>query len=187
MRPFSEDSAAADLYNAVTASTVEDGQTFTSMTLTVSNVTDGADEVLRIDGSDLALTHGNSIAGTATNGLTVNVSVSGTTATVSFTGASLSVAQLQTLVDAMSYRNSSQNPTDADRVITITELVDSGSNVAPDDNTATLSIASTVNVNPVTCFACHGRTSGKTRSRSRRARAGDGAKRSFRSTMACGA
>ena len=95
------------------------------------------------------MTNGNSVAATATNGLTVNAAVAGTTATVNFTGAALSVAALQTLVGAMSYRNTSQAPTDANRVVTITQLVDSGSNTAPSDNTAALSIASTVNVNPV--------------------------------------
>ena len=58
-------------------------------------------------------------------------------------------AQLQTLVNSLTYRNTSQNPTDANRVVTITELVDSGSNAGPNDNTTTLSLASTVNVNPV--------------------------------------
>ena len=79
----------------------------------------------------------------------MTVSVVGTTATVSFSGASLSAAQLQTLIDGLGYANTSQNPTDADRVVTITQLVDSGSNVAPNDNTTALNIASTVNVDPV--------------------------------------
>jgi Ca2+-binding RTX toxin-like protein len=114
----------------------------------VTNVTDGADEILNIDGSDVALTNGNSVVGTATNGLTVNVSLVGTTATVSFTGAALSEAELQTLVDSLTYENSSQDPTDADRVATITQLVDSGSGTAPDDNTATLNLSSTVDVAP---------------------------------------
>ena len=79
----------------------------------------------------------------------MTVSVVGTTATVSFSGASLSAAQLQTLIDGLGYANISQDPTDADRVVTITQLVDSGSNVAPNDNTTALNIASTVNVDPV--------------------------------------
>jgi hypothetical protein len=145
---YAEGTAAADLYSSVTATNAEAAQTFASMTLTVSNVTDGSSEIIRIDGSDVALTNGNVVA-TATNGLTVNVSVTGTTATVSFSGATLTAVQLQTLVDGLGYRNSSEVPTDADRVVTITQLVDSGSNVSPNDSTATLSIASTVNVNPV--------------------------------------
>ena len=120
---FAEGGAAADLYGSVTASTVESGQTFTSLTLTVTNVTDGANEVLRINGIDVALTHANSVnvaVGTAT------VTLAGTTATVALSGLALSEVQLQTLVDGLAYRNDSQNPTNADRLVTIIELVDSG-------------------------------------------------------------
>ena len=114
----------------------------------MTNVTDGASEILGIDGSSVALTDGNVVV-TATNGLSVSVSLSGSTATVTFSGATLSEAQLATLVDGLAYSNTSQNPTDADRVVTITELVDSGAGTAPDDNSAAPNIASTVNVEPV--------------------------------------
>jgi SdrD B-like domain/FG-GAP-like repeat len=142
---FTEGGAAADLYSAVTASTVESGQTFTSLTLTVTNVTDGANEILQINGTDVALTDGATDVGVGT----ANVSVNNGTATVSLTSAALSESQLQTLIDGLTYRNSSENPTDAGRTVTITNLVDSGSNVSPNDNTALLSLASIVNVNPV--------------------------------------
>ena len=102
---FAEGGAAADLYGSVTASTVDSGQTFTSLTLTVTNVTDGANEVLRINGIDVALTHANSVnvtVGTAT------VTLAGTTATVALSGLALSEVQLQTLVDGLAYRNDSQ-------------------------------------------------------------------------------
>jgi Ca2+-binding RTX toxin-like protein len=145
---LTEGGAAVDLFSAVSASTVEAGQTFTSLTLTVTNVTDGAAESLTFDGSNVALTNGNAVT-TATNGLNVTVTVAAGTATVTFSGAALNAAQLQTLVDNLAYGNNSQNPTDADRVIAITQLVDSGSNVPSNDNTATLSIAATVNVDPV--------------------------------------
>src|SRR5262249_22959315 len=86
---------------------------------------------------------------TTTNGLNVTVTLAGSTATVTFSGASLDATQLQTLVDQLSYRNDSQTPTDANRVVTITRLVDSGSNIAPSDNTASPNIASVINVDPV--------------------------------------
>ncbi|MEK6262869.1 MAG: hypothetical protein AABP62_30085, partial [Planctomycetota bacterium] len=145
---FTEGGPAVDLFSGVTASTVEAGQTFSSMTLTVTNVSDGGSEILNIDGSDVTLID-ESIFFTETNGLTVAVNVAGDTATVTILDAALSEAALQTLVDGLSYRNASANPTDADRVITITQLVDSGLNVPPSDNTAALNIASTVNVDPV--------------------------------------
>jgi len=145
---YTENGAAADLFSGVTVTTPEAGQALTSLTLTVTNVTDGADEILFFDGSDVALTNGNMVT-SATNGLTVNVTVSSGTATVTFSGASLTPAQVQTLVDGLTYRNAGENPTDADRVVTITELVDNGSNASPNDNIATLSVSSTVDVAPV--------------------------------------
>ena len=135
---FTEGGAAADLFGAPVASTIEPGQTFTSLTLTVTNVTDGANEILSFLGHDLALTDGNSVAG-------VTVSVVGTTATVTFPGAA-DAAALQQLIDDLAYRNTSQNPTDADRVITITQLTDSGGTAGGGADTAALAIVSTVNV-----------------------------------------
>jgi Ca2+-binding RTX toxin-like protein len=118
------------------------------MTLTVSNVSDGAFEVLGFDGSNIALTNGNAVT-TATNGLNVTVSLSSGTATLTFSGAALSAAQLQTLVDGITYINTSQDPTDADRVITITQLTDSGANGGADNNSLSPNISATVNVDPV--------------------------------------
>ncbi|WP_282756177.1 DUF4347 domain-containing protein, partial [Desulfuromonas thiophila] len=146
---FVEGSASSDLFSAVSASTVESGQNFTSLTLTVINVSDGADEILTFDGSDVALTDGNSVV-TASNGLSVNVSVTGSTATASFSGATLTAAQLQTLVDGLAYRNTSDNPTTGgNRVVTITQLTDSGANSGDNDNTAALALASTVSLTAV--------------------------------------
>ncbi|WP_169816637.1 DUF4347 domain-containing protein [Rhodovibrio salinarum] len=148
---FQEGDAApgADLFSGVTASTVESGQSFSGLSLTVTNLADGAGEILRLDGSDVVLTDGTSVT-TATNGLTVDVSVTGGTATVSFTGASLSAAALQTLVDGLSYRNTSDAPTTgANRLVTITGVTDSGGTANGGDDTAALSIASTVSLTPV--------------------------------------
>ncbi|MBK1670374.1 hypothetical protein CKO28_20325 [Rhodovibrio sodomensis] len=151
--PFTEGDGApgADLFSGATASTVESAQSVTGLTLTITNVADGAAEILRFDGSDVALTDGTSVNSTATNGLTVNVDVDGSgTATVSFSGANLSEAQLQTLVDDLAYRNTSDDPTTAsDRVVTITQLVDNGSDAGANDNTATPNLTSTVSLTPV--------------------------------------
>ena len=118
------------------------------MTLTVTNVTESNSEVLTIDGSDVALGNGNAVVTTG-NGLTVNVSVVAGVATVSFTGAALSAAALAAIVDAITYRNLSDNPTDADRVITITQLVDSGADGGGEVNNSNPNVSATVNVNPV--------------------------------------
>jgi hypothetical protein len=144
---YIEGNGAQDLFNAVTATTVETTNTanrFDALTLTVANVADGTSEILRLDGSDVALTDGNSVT-TATNGLTATVSVSGGTATVNFTGASLSEAQLQTLVDGLSYRNTSDNPTiGGNRVVTITRLTDTGGTANGGADSATPNLSSTV-------------------------------------------
>ncbi len=145
---FTEGDAAVDLFSAVDATNFEAAQTYTSLTLTVSNVTDGAAEVLNFDGSAIALTNGNAVT-TAGNGLNVTVTLAAGVATVTFSGAALSEAQLEALVDGLSYANTSENPTDADRVITITQIVDSGPNGGADDNNTNPNLAATVNVNPV--------------------------------------
>jgi len=146
---FTEGGASSDLFSGVTADTIEAGQTITSMTLTVTNVSDGADESLTFDGSTVQLTNGN-VVNTATNGLTVSVSVVGTTATVSFTGATLTEAQLQTLVDGMAYANASDDPTTAgNRVVTITGITDSGGTANGGTDAATPNLTSTVGLTPV--------------------------------------
>ncbi len=143
---FTEDGAAVDLFSGVTASTVEAGQTLTRLDFTVTNVTDGAAERITVDGTTIQLTNGTS-GTTATNSLSYTVTVASGTATVSLTqGAGITPAQMQTLVDGMTYQHTSQDPTAATRVVTLTRLDDNGSNSAPNDNTATLSLVSTVTV-----------------------------------------
>ncbi len=143
---FTEGGAAVDLFSGVTADTIEAGQTFVSLTLTVTNVTDGANEILVVDGMNVALTNGNVVATPAGN---VTVTLAAGTATVVVGPSTLSEAALQTLIDGLAYLNTSENPTDANRVVTITQLVDSGSDTSPNDATLAPNIASTVNVDPV--------------------------------------
>lgn len=146
---FTEGGGAQDLFNTVTASTVESADRISSMTLTVTNVSDGSDEILSFDGSDVALTNGNAVT-TATNGLSVSVSVTGSTATVSFTGETLTSAQFQTLVDGLTYRNASEAPTTAgNRVVTITSIQDSGGTANSGDDTAAPNLTSTVSLTAV--------------------------------------
>ena len=146
---FTEDGAAVDLFSGVTASPVEAGQTLTRLDFTVSNVIDGSAERITVDGTTIQLVNGSS-GTTATNGMSYTVTAAGGTATVSLTkGAGLTTAQMQMLVDGMTYQNMSQAPTVAARVVTLTRLDDSGSNSAPNDNQATLSLTSIVTVTAV--------------------------------------
>lgn len=147
---FTEGGSAADLYSGPTVSTIESGQTITGMTLTVTNVSDGADETLTFDGSTIQLTNGNIVDPTATNGLSVSVVVAGSTATVSFTGATLTTAEAQTLVDGLAYANASDNPTTgANRVVTITGITDSGGTTNGGSDASAPNLASTVSLTGV--------------------------------------
>ena len=144
---FTEGGAAADVFTTpIVASTIEAGQNFSGMTVTISNVTDGASELFTFDGSQMQLSGAGSLF-TAGHNIPLVIDFDGTsTFTLHFSGASLSAATLQSLIDGFAYSNTSQDPTAGDRVVTITEVVDSGSNTPPDNATTALNIASTVNV-----------------------------------------
>lgn len=136
---FIEDGAAADLFSGVTADTNDVGETFSGLTLTVTNVANGSSEILSIGGTDVALvTSGSPIS--LSGGGSATVSLSGGTASVTITGMARDNAAMQTLVDGLAYRNTSQNPTTTSRVVTLTGIADSGAG----SNTAVLSLASTV-------------------------------------------
>ena len=143
---YVENAAAVDLFSAVSASTVEAGQSFTELRLTVSGLSDGALEKLLIDGTTLALTNGNA-ATSATNGLSLSVSLAAGTATVTASKAGgISAATLQSVIDALAYRTDSENPGTADRVVTLTRIQDDGGTANGGVDTTTLSIAATVSV-----------------------------------------
>lgn len=140
---YAENAGAADLFSGVTAATNNTGQTFAGMRLTVAGLLDGSNETLTIGGTAIALTNGasGSISGVGS----YSVSVSSGTATITLTGMTASNSAMGTLIDGLGYSVSGEDPTDGNRVVTITQLTDSGSN----NNVLTTSIASTVNVNPV--------------------------------------
>lgn len=137
---FTEGGSAVDLFTGVTAVTGDPGQTFSAVTMTVASVSAGSNEILTIGGTDIGLTNGNS--GTVTGIGTYSVSVVAGTATVAVTGMTRSDAQMAALVDGAAYRNLSQDPGGASRVVTLTQVIDSGAS----NNVATPNIASTVTV-----------------------------------------
>ena len=140
---FTENGSAVDLFNGVTANTNDSGQKFTGVTLTVSNVSNGAAESLTISGTSVGLSNGN--AGLLTGGGAYAVAVSGSTATVTVTGLSRDENQMGTLIDGIAYGNTSDHPGSDSRVVTITQVTDDGAN----NHTTVLNIASTVSVAPV--------------------------------------
>ncbi len=142
---YTENGAASDLFNAVNVSTIESGQSIDWLLLTVGNVSDGANEVLNIDGTDVPLVNGTTT--TVTNGMTVTVSVTGGTASVTITKtAGISTTATQTLVDGITYRHAGDNPSAGIRAVTLTSIRDTGGTSNGGADTTTLNIASAVTV-----------------------------------------
>ncbi|MHA6493530.1 DUF4347 domain-containing protein [Pseudomonas borbori] len=147
---YSENGTAVDLFSGVSIGTVEAGQTITGLTLTVTNLTDGANEILSIDGTDIVLTNGTSGTTTGGNLVGYSVSVTGATATITLNNAGgLSTANAQAVIDAMSYRNNSDAPGGSSRVVTLTSITDNGGTANAGADTSSTSIAATVAVTPV--------------------------------------
>ncbi|TRO11743.1 DUF4347 domain-containing protein [Ectopseudomonas mendocina] len=140
---FTENGSAVDLFSTITAVTNDSGQTFSGAALTVTNVSNGTAEILSIGGTDIALSNGNS--GTITGIGNYSVSVAAGTATLTLTGMTRDNTQMGTLIDGITYRNTSDDPGSANRVVTITQITDSGGS----NSTATPNIASTVTVTAV--------------------------------------
>ncbi len=143
---YTENGAGVALFSGTSASTVESGQGFTALTWTVNNVSDGSSEILRIDGTDVLLVNGTSV-NTSTFNAGVTVSVSGGVATVSLNASSpLSGANVASLLNGMTYRDTSDNPTGGPRTVTLTTARDNGGTSDGGSDTALLGLASTVTV-----------------------------------------
>ena len=147
-------SSGVDLFSLVTAATNDSGQTFTGATLTVSNVSDTS-EYLTIGGTDIALINGGS--GSLSNG-TYNVTVTGGTATITLSGMTLSDAQMGTLIDGVTYKDTAASVTQGNREVKITSVTDSGSS----SNTVSPNITATVNVTKLATAANSTVTASKT-------------------------
>ncbi|MCP5011613.1 MAG: LamG domain-containing protein, partial [Aestuariibacter sp.] len=143
---FTEGDSAVGLFSGAAVSTVESGQTITGLTFTVTNVTDTGNEQITIDGATITL---DDLESGSTTDFSYSVSLSGTTATVTLSGGTASTANVVGDIDNATYINNSQDPTDANRVITITAVVDSGGTANGGDDAGTPVALSTVNVNPV--------------------------------------
>ncbi|MGN6282339.1 Ig-like domain-containing protein, partial [Frateuria sp.] len=142
---FTEGGAAVTLFSGTTIGTVEAGQNIHALTVTVGGLADGGSEILNVDGTAVALTDGN-IVTTATNGYAVSVTLSGGTATVTITRVGdYSASAAQALVNGLSYRNNSDNPTVAGgRTITLAGIQDTGGTANGGVDTASPGIGGTV-------------------------------------------
>ncbi|GKW21321.1 hypothetical protein PEC302107_30500 [Pectobacterium araliae] len=140
---YTENGAAVGLFTGVSVDTHDTGQTFASAVFTVSNVA-GNTEYLTLHGINVALSNGNSVSLGSGYG-SASVSLSGGIATVSITGATLSNSDMGSLLSGMTYSNSSDNPGNATRTVTLTQLTDSGTS----NNTVAPNISSAITVVPV--------------------------------------
>lgn len=142
---FVENGSGVALFSAPSLLTGDSGQTITQIVLTVSNVSDGAAEILSVGGTAVALTNGNNVA-TAVTGLSASVSVTGSTATVTLTKASGIAASV---LSGITYSNTSDAPTGGSRDITLTSIKDNGGTADGGIDTTSLSIKSTVLIEAV--------------------------------------
>ncbi|WP_025919561.1 putative Ig domain-containing protein [Pectobacterium parmentieri] len=138
---YTENGTDVGLFTNVIANTNDNGQTFTGATFTVTNVTDST-EYLNINGFKVSLINGNSVSLGSGYG-SASVSLSAGTASISLSGAILSNADMGTLLSGMTYGNSSENPHTTARVVTLTQVTDSG---ASNNSYSPGNIASTVTV-----------------------------------------
>ncbi|MGB1142412.1 MAG: cadherin-like domain-containing protein, partial [Halioglobus sp.] len=120
------------------------GDQIQQITLTVTQVADGVDEVLTIDGTRIGLEAGDH---TTSNGHTVTVSLGGSTATVTITFASpVSAADAATLVTAITYEHVGNAPSTAnDRVISVV-VQDNGGTANGGADTSTSQTLNTIAV-----------------------------------------
>ena len=143
---YTENTSAVQLFSGATINTVESGQKVAQITFTVTNVANGAAEKLVIDGSDVALVNGNSVV-TTNNGTVVTVSVaSGTANVILSSSAGLDTATAQTIVNTLAYRNDSDSPNTANRVVTLNTLSDNGGSANGGLPTTAVGIFSTVSL-----------------------------------------
>ncbi|MFJ5331201.1 putative Ig domain-containing protein [Pectobacterium versatile] len=128
-----------DLFSGVSANTNDSGQTFSSLTLTVSNATDNG-EFINVGGNNINLSANNS--GTLTGIGNYSVTRSGNTVTLQLSGMSASNSEIAGLVDGLRYGNTSASATAATRAVTLSAVSDNGSS----NNSTALNLTSTVNV-----------------------------------------
>lgn len=134
-------SSGVRLFEGTDISAVELGQTITSLTLTVSGITNGESETLTIDGKAINLVDGIS---TTTSGYDVSVTISGNVATIMLTSSNgLAVADSVKLVNSITYANDT-GVTSGTRTVTLTAIQDSGGIANGGVDTTTLAITSTV-------------------------------------------
>jgi VCBS repeat-containing protein len=141
---FTEGGATRTLFSAAA---VTDGDTsgaeqdITELKLTITGVRDGSAEKLVVDGQTISLTSGAVVGGS----LGYAVTVAGSTATVTLTKTA-SASAWATLINGIAYQNTSNAPTNGNRVVTLTSLKDAGGTTNSGTDIKALNLSSTVTV-----------------------------------------
>ncbi|MEI8395697.1 MAG: VCBS domain-containing protein [Rhodospirillaceae bacterium] len=147
---YTEQAVPVTLFSAASVDTVDTGQNILNLVLTVAHIGNGADEVITLDGTAVALVNGTSV--TTTNGYSTTVSVTGDRATVTLSGAGgISAGNIADMVNSMTYANASDNPTGhaTTRTVTLALIQDSGGTEQGGQDTTVLQLASTITITPV--------------------------------------
>jgi hypothetical protein len=143
---FTEGDSSVTLFSSTS---VADGdanvvQTFATLTFTITNVQDTTEQIY-MDGGWINLAAMGSTSTTTSNSYTYQITGCATTCTVALSGMSLTATQMNTLVDGLKYRNTDDSPTDADRVVDLTAMTDSGSTGGSHDASVDPATTSTIN------------------------------------------
>nr|MCU0566371.1 DUF4347 domain-containing protein [Oculatellaceae cyanobacterium Prado106] len=115
---FTENGAPVKIVDTDAIATDVDGTDIETLTLTFNAIPDGTNEVLTIGGQAILLTNGT---GTTTVGGTT-FAIAANNGTVTLTrqgGGNIANADIQTLLQSVTYQNNSDSPTGSSRIITI--------------------------------------------------------------------
>lgn len=144
-----EGGAAASLFSAVQISTIETNQSINRLTLTVTGVADGTNEILNVNNRAIALVTGRTTAGNFIYEVTL---ADGTATLVISNNSGITSGDAATLLQGLTYTNTSQDPTAGDREVTLTAVRDTGGTTNNGKDTTDLTdqnITATVTVIPV--------------------------------------
>ena len=142
---FTEGGSAVAVFSNTAVSPVEASQRIDEIVFRVLNVGNSSSERLRIDGTDVFLSNGNSVS-TLTNSLSIAVAYNSGTAEVTISStAGLTAAAVNALVNGMTYANDSKAPIGSSRSVELVSVRDNGGG----SNTTNVGTASAVTLVPV--------------------------------------
>ena len=136
---FTEDEAAVAIFSGTGIDLVESSDLVDNIQLSVTGISDGADETLTVNSVSIPLQAGTTTVG----GLTVEmVNVAGGVQVQISHVMGISRNDAQGLINNLRYSHSSQSPTEGNRLFTLVSLQDTGGGT----DTATLGITSSIAV-----------------------------------------